>query len=55
MARYGKAWHLLAPEMQEALIKSVAFDLIASQVGGGEMVAFARDVLQEIGRRAEEG
>lgn len=52
--RYGKAWHLLATGVREALVYSEAFHIIAMQAESSPMVDFANDVIREQGAREAE-
>lgn len=52
--KYGKAWHVLAPEIREALVKAEAFNIIAQQHdASGPMVRFAIAVVRELGARED--
>lgn len=48
--KYGKAWHLFAPEVRESLVKAEAFNIISRQLDeSSAMVRFAQSVVRELG------
>ena len=52
--KYGKAWQFFAPEIREALVRSEAFNIVATQHDVSDaMVRFAQAVVREIGAREE--
>jgi hypothetical protein len=53
--KYGKAWHLLSRDIQDALVRSEAFILVSMPYACvDDASAFARDVIRELNARYEE-